>query len=103
MLGAFCSSPRMTIPLYRTIDPYLASFLLSEGGSLEGTARLGPKTMEFCFAAHRDLHELLRLYWSGQPLCLVPARLFRALQILKRRSRLRTVRFPLRFVPPHRP
>lgn len=78
-----------TPPLYPTNDAYLGSFLLSQGAVLAGFTRLGPKTVEFRFAADRRLHDLLRLYWSGQPVLVVPARLHAALRLLKRRSFIR--------------
>ncbi len=71
--------------LYATHDPSLASFFLSQGAVLAGHSRLGPKRIEFRFVADRALH-LLRLYWSGAPVAVVPARLFDALRALKRRS-----------------
>ncbi len=76
----------MTAPVYRTTDPYLSAFLLCEGAALTGRTRLGPKRVEFRFAADERLHGLLRLYWRGHPLPFVPARLFAALRQLKSRS-----------------
>lgn len=76
----------MTDPLYATNDPYLASFLLNQGSVLAGYTRLGPKRVEFRFVADQKLHGLLRLYWSGTRIPLVPARLFAALRTLKSRS-----------------
>jgi hypothetical protein len=69
-----------------TTDPYLASFLLNQGGVLLYCERLGPKRVEFNFAADRRLHDVLRLYWSGVPVEVVPSRLFDALRFLKSRS-----------------
>ena len=71
---------------YTTNDPYLSSFVLSEGAILAGCRRLGPKKVEFRFAADEQLHDLLRLYWSGVATPLVPGRLFAALRQLKSRS-----------------
>lgn len=76
----------MTVPHHTTHDPYLASFVVSEGATLAGCMRLGPKKVEFRFVADRRLHELLRLYWSGVPLLVVPCRLFAVLRTLKSRS-----------------
>ena len=76
----------MTAPLHKTIDPYLAAFLSSQGAVLSGRTRLGPKTVEFRFEADFRLHGMLRLYWSRQPVPLVPAQLFAALRKLKTRS-----------------
>lgn len=86
MLGVSLSPACMDTPLYRTNDPYLAAFLVSEGAPLAGRTRLGPKRVEFRFEADERLHHLLRLYWSGQPLFLVPSGLFRSLRRLKGRS-----------------
>jgi len=72
--------------LYKTNDPYLASFLLSEGAVLDGCTRLGPKRVEFRFVATKQLHQLLRLYWSWRKLAVVPARLFATLRQIKSRS-----------------
>ena len=69
--------------LYRTTDIYLASFLLYRDASFEGCTRLGPKKTEFRFVTGRDLHDLLRLYWSGQPTLIVPFRIFDCLRKLK--------------------
>jgi hypothetical protein len=76
----------MSIPRYTTNDPYLASFVLSEGAVLVGCSRLGPKKVEFRFVANRALHELLRLYWSGVAIPIAPSQLFAALRQLKSRS-----------------
>ncbi len=87
MLGTLCSfTARMPPPLYRTTDFHLAGFLKSQGVALEGCTRVGPKRVEFRFIADRRLHELLRLYWSGQPILLVPGRLTEALRTLKSRN-----------------
>jgi hypothetical protein len=76
----------MAAPLYPTNDPYLASFLLSEGAVLAGYTRLAPKRVEFRFVADRNLHVLLRVYWSGQLILIAPARLFDTLRLIKSRS-----------------
>ena len=76
----------MSVPHYSTNDPYLASFVLSEGAVLAGCTRLGPKKVEFRFVADRRLHELLRLYWSGVATPIAPMRLFGVHRQLKRRS-----------------
>jgi hypothetical protein len=73
----------MDLPVHRTYDPYLASFVLSQGAVLTGITRLKPKKTEFRFVADRQLHDLLRLYWSGEPLPLTPARLFKTLRYVK--------------------
>jgi hypothetical protein len=87
MLGAsFPPSARMDAPQYKTTDVYLSAFLLSEGAALQGRTRLAPKRVEFRFRADERLHELLRWYWRGQPLPLVPARLFASLRTLKGRG-----------------
>lgn len=80
---------------YTTNDPYLASFLLSEGSRLIGYRRLGRRRVEFRFAADRTLHELVRLYHSRRLLQISPARLFESLKELKRRP----VRLPAREPP----
>ena len=71
---------------HKTTDTYLASFLLSQGAPLADCRRLGPKRVEFCFVADERLHGLIRLYWSGEPVLLVPAKLLGALRQLKSRS-----------------
>lgn len=81
--------PHMTVPHYKTTDPYLASYVISEGAVLAGCTRLGPKKVEFRFVADAHLHELLRRYWSGARLSIAPARLFAALRLLKSRSFVR--------------
>jgi hypothetical protein len=79
----------MSSPSYTTNDAHLSSFLLSEGCPLICAKRLGPKRVEFRFAADRTLHELVRLYWSGQVIQVSPLRLFGALRQLKSRPRNR--------------
>ena len=86
MLATLFPCPRMSAPHYKTNDPYLASYVLSEGALLTGCRRLGPKKVEFRFAADERLHDLLRLYWSGVATPLAPVRLFAALRQLKSRS-----------------
>jgi hypothetical protein len=86
MLGATFPQPRMIDAQHTTHDPYLASFLLSEGAALLRSQRIGPKKVAFSFAADARLHDLLRLYWSEVPTPAVPARLFAALRLLKSRS-----------------
>jgi hypothetical protein len=76
----------MDSPLHKTCDPYLASFLSSQKAVLAGGARLGPKKVEFRFVADRRLHDLLRLYWSNEPVLIVPSRLMDCLRTLKSRS-----------------
>ena len=76
----------MTKPTYTTTDPHLASFLVSEEAVLVCLERVGPKKVLFSFEASRELHVLLRLYWGGQPLPVVPSRLFATLHALKCRS-----------------
>ncbi|MGL4553344.1 MAG: hypothetical protein ACRC33_19430 [Gemmataceae bacterium] len=75
--------------LYRTRDIYLASFLISEEAEVLSIMRLGPKTVEVCFATDWRLHELLRFYWSERPLSVIPLKLFDALKVVKSRSRVR--------------
>ncbi len=79
----------MTDAHYTTHDPFLASFVLSEGAALAGCRRIGPKTVEYHFVPDRHLHALLRLYWSGSPTVVAPAQLFAALRSLKSRSLVR--------------
>jgi hypothetical protein len=81
-------SPRdhMTPAHYRTTDPYLAAFIVSQGATLAGCRRLTPKKVEYRFVADRRLHWLLQLYWSDQPVLLTPSLLFTALRHLKKRS-----------------
>ncbi|MGL4554077.1 MAG: hypothetical protein ACRC33_23185 [Gemmataceae bacterium] len=72
---------------YRTRDIYLASFLIAEDAEVLYIKRLGPKTVEVCFASGWRLHELLRFYWSNRPLSVIPLKLFDALKVVKSRSR----------------
>ena len=76
----------MNQSLYTTNDPYLASFVISEGGVLAGCQRLGPKKVEFRFVPDRQLHEILRVYWSRLPIHVTPYCLYAALRFLKRRT-----------------
>jgi hypothetical protein len=76
----------MTAQHHVTTDPYLASFLVSQKAELAGCRRVGPKKVAYRFVATERLHRLLRLYWSGEPVWLVPSRLMGHLQTLKSRS-----------------
>ncbi len=77
---------RMSGPEYMTKDPYLASFLLCQGVKLLRCSRPRPKRYRFWFAVDAYLHAVLRLYWSGRPAFIVPARLFKALHQLKHQA-----------------
>src|SRR5689334_13283328 len=79
-----CPAPAMELPIYRTTDPYLASFLSHRDAVLAGCKRLRPKKNEFQFVADARLHNLLRLYWSGTPTVVVPSQLLKRQQFLKR-------------------
>lgn len=76
-------APRMTPAQHTTTDRYLASFLCFRGAVLLSHRRLGPKKVEFSFRADQQLHDLLRLYWSGQLTPVIPADLFACLHRLK--------------------
>jgi hypothetical protein len=76
----------MISPQYTTTDSHLAAFLVSEGAPLTRLKRIGPKKVRFSFSASRELHVLLRLYWGGHPLPVVPFRLLATLHDLKCRS-----------------
>jgi hypothetical protein len=73
----------MPPPTYTTTDIHLASFILYRGAALAGLERLRPKKVEFRFVADRQLHDLLRLYWSGDLTPVAPAQLFKTLHRLK--------------------
>lgn len=94
MLGAFLSLRPMSASQYKTTDTALSSFLLSQGAVLAGCQRVTRKKVEFRFVADRRLHGLLRLYWSNEPVLLVPARLMKAHRHLKRRSLTRLSHMP---------
>jgi predicted transcriptional regulator len=76
----------MTTSRYTTNDPHLAAFLVSEGAELLSLARTGPKRVLFSFPASRELHVLLRQYWGGHTLPVVPSKLLDTLHDLKCRS-----------------
>jgi len=84
----------MDVPIHRINDPYLASFVLSQGASFVGCTRLGPKKMEFRFVSDERFHAMLRFYGSGEAMLLVPSKLHDALKTLKSRS-LTDLDFPL--------
>jgi hypothetical protein len=71
---------------YVTTDIYLAAFIVHRGATLTGLKRLGPKKVEFRFAADPALHALLRLYWSGVVTSVIPWELFMCLRRLKNYS-----------------
>ncbi len=70
-------------PQYLTTDFYLAAFLCNRGGALLSLRRLGPKKVEFRFRTGEQLHELLRLYWSGNLVPVIPWELFMCYHRLK--------------------
>ncbi len=86
MVGALPSRPRMTATEYVTTDIYCASFLRHRGALLTGLRRLGPKKVEFRFLAGPELHDLLRLYWSGVLTPVIPWELFMTMRQLKNTS-----------------
>jgi hypothetical protein len=70
-------------PQYLTTDFYLAALLCHRGGTLLSLRRLGPKKVEFRFRTGDQLHELLRLYWSGNLTQVIPWDLFMRYHRLK--------------------
>jgi hypothetical protein len=88
-MAAFPSPFRMTPSTYKTTDFFLASYLLDQGAILAGHQRVSPRGVVFRFASDERLHELLRLYWRGVPLPLVPIRIFAAFRRLKSLTRAR--------------
>ena len=83
MLGESSSAYSMTPPIHTVTDPILAGFLDSQGAVLESCERLRPKKVAYRFDADQRLHGLLRLYWSGQPVPIVPGRFAASLRKLK--------------------
>jgi hypothetical protein len=73
MVGATVSAPLPMRPVYVTTDLHLASFLYFRGAALVTSKRLRPKVYSFGFAADRELHDLVRLYWSGALTPVVPS------------------------------
>ena len=74
---------------YETSNIYLASFLRCQGMTFLGFKRASERRVLFRFASEPKLHVLLRLYWSGAPVELVPFGLFGALRNFKRLVRRR--------------
>jgi hypothetical protein len=70
-------------PEYLTTDFFLASFLVHKGATLRGLRRLGPKKVEFRFQTGEHLHGLLRLYWSGNIVPVIPWEMFLCYHRLK--------------------
>lgn len=73
-------------PEYVTTDIYLSAFLCHKSANFLGLKRLGPKKVEFRFAANAEVHSLLRLYWSGHLTPVIPWELFMCLRRLKNLS-----------------
>ncbi len=76
----------MSPTLHTTTDPLLAGYLDANGAVLDHCQRLGPKKVAYRFVAGPRLHGLLRLYWSGQPVPMVPGEFAASLRKLKRMS-----------------
>lgn len=70
-------------PQYTTTDVYLAAFLSYRGATFLWCERVRPKKVEFHFTTGADMHDLLRLYWSGASTPIEPAVLFAHLHRLK--------------------
>ena len=79
--------PCMNPAQYETSDKYLGSFLLSQGATLTGYARVSKRRVMFRFVANERLHELLRLYRNLTPVTFVPLQYVSALRRLKRLAR----------------
>ncbi len=73
----------MTVPLYATTDSYLAAFLAANGAVFDHLHRLSPKKVAYHFISDPRVHGLLRLYWSGADVPMVPARFAEAHRRLK--------------------
>ena len=73
-------------PEHVTTDLYLSAFLCHKGATFLGLKRLGQKKVEFRFAADEHLHDLLRLYWSGDLTPVIPCELLQCLRRLKNAS-----------------
>lgn len=73
----------MLPPEYVTMDFFLAAFLVHKGGTLRSLRRHGPKKVEFRFATGEQLHALLRLYWSGNVVPVIPWEMFLCYHRLK--------------------
>ena len=88
MLAA--SFPHTFMPAeYVTQNLHLAAFLYHRGAVLTGCVRVRPKRYRFHFAADWELHESLRVYWSGDLTPVVPASLLdtpAAVEMLGRRA-----------------
>jgi hypothetical protein len=76
----------MTAVLHTVTDPLLAGYLDANGVVLDHCQRLGPKKVAYRFITGERLHGLLRLYWSGQPVPMVPGKFAESLRKLKRMS-----------------
>jgi hypothetical protein len=76
----------MTNAVYVTTDFYLAAFLYYKGATFLGLRRLGTKKVEFRFETGEQLHQFLRLYWSGCLTLVIPWELFLAYRRLKNES-----------------
>ena len=83
MLAASFPHPHMAAPEYVTNDFFLAAFLVHKGTTILGLRRLGPKRVEFRFETGEKVHELLRLYWSGNVAPVIPWELFLCYHRLK--------------------
>jgi hypothetical protein len=73
----------MTPAEYVTTDFFLSAFLVHKGATLLGLRRLGPKKVEFRFETGESLHALLRLFWSGHVVPVIPWELFLCYHRLK--------------------
>jgi len=64
-------------------DIYVAAFLLSQGGQLDGTERTPDGRVHFLMRRMEGMDELLQLYWSNKPVAVIPAQLFSSLKYCK--------------------
>ena len=67
---------------FESSDIYLSSYLLSQGARLQGVER-DKERMTFLIVREEGLDELLKAYWSNEPVTVIPAQLYASLKFLK--------------------
>lgn len=74
----------MPMELYETSDIYIAAFLMTVGADLVGVDRSDRKRVKFQLKTDPETREeLVRGYWSGKAMTIVPSQLFSCLKHLK--------------------
>jgi hypothetical protein len=86
MPSSSTETPPVSEKLFQSADIFLCAFLLTQGIELNHVERLpGTQKCTFFFKknSEAEISELVRMYWSNEPISIVPSRLLHSLRHLK--------------------